>query len=238
MSEIKCPHCGKPVNAESGIKFCPFCGKALSTAPAQPVTDAEQGVLAKAEAMADPVKKHALLADAMAKYPQSLPIAEELLFLGHLHERRKGVLDFSVIKCYLLNIYLEPEELPPAKVDAMRAELFDCPELTRCLAIAPDADAFLRHYLSRLCCQFIDLFLRGSSKYMRRFFGFGMDSRAPKLLAPPVARMLAAMQRDTTLTEGQRDMLMQALFDAFGTQLGSDTQWLMAEMASHGVRMP
>ena len=51
MSEINCPHCGKPVNAESGIKFCPFCGKALSAAPAQPVTDAERDVLAKAEAM-------------------------------------------------------------------------------------------------------------------------------------------------------------------------------------------
>ena len=104
MSEITCPHCGNPVNAESGIKFCPFCGKALSAAPAQAVTDGERVVLAKAEGMDDPVKKHALLAEAMAKYPQSLPIAEELLILGRLYERGRGTLDFSVIKCYLLYI--------------------------------------------------------------------------------------------------------------------------------------
>jgi hypothetical protein len=238
MSEIACPHCGKPVNAEGGIKFCPFCGKPLATPPAQPVSDAERDVLQKAEATDDPVKKHRLLTEAMAAYPQSLPIAEELLYLGRLHERGRGTLDFSVIKCYLLDIYLEPDVIPPAKVNAMRAELFSHPDLDRCLALAPDADAFLARYLNRLCCQFIDLFLRGSSKYMRRIFGLGLDSRAPKLLASPTARMLAAMQGDAALSQPQRDLLMRALFDAFDTQLGGDTQWLMTESAALGVRLP
>jgi hypothetical protein len=188
--------------------------------------------------MADPVKKHRILTEALAKYPQSLPIAEELLFLGRLYERGKGTLDFSVIKCYLLNIYLEPDAFAPARADELRHELFNHPDLDRCLALAPDREAFLRHYLHRLGCQFIDLFLRGSSKYMRRIFGFGLESRAPKLLASPAARMLAAMHGDAALTPAQRDMLMQAFFDAFSAQLSGDTQWLLTEMAARDVRLP
>lgn len=238
MSEISCPHCGKTLDMNGGALFCPYCGKALKQAIASPVTEQERDVLAKVEAMDDPVKKHRVLTEALAKYPQSLPIAEELLFLGRLYERGRGTLDFSVIKCYLLNIYLEPEAMAPARVDELRHELFNHPDLERCLALAPDREAFLKHYLHRLGCQFIDLFLRGSSRYMRRIFGFGLESRAPKLLAAPAARMIAAMRDDTALSEGQRAMLMQAFFDAFSSQLSGDTQWLLTEMAARGVRLP
>ena len=238
MSETICPHCGKAVSAESGALFCPFCGKPLKQAPAQPISDAERDILAKAEAQVDPVKKHRLLSDALAKYPQSLPIAEELLFLGRLNERNQRSLDFSVIKCYLLNLYLEPDTISPAKQDAMRLELLSHPDLDRCLRLAPDRNAYMAQYLHRLSCQFIDLFLRGSSKYMRRIFGFGVESRAPKLLAPPAARMLVAMHNDQALTPEQRAQLSQAFFDAYSTQLGADTQWLLAEMAALGVKLP
>ena len=237
MSDTICPHCGKTVNAESGAQFCPFCGKPLKQPPAQPISDAERDILAQAEAQADPVKKHRLLTDALAKYPQSLPIAEELLFLGRLYERNQRTLDFSVIKCYLLNLYLEPDTISPAKQDAMRLELFSHPDLDRCLRLAPERNAYMAHYLHRLSCQFIDLFLRGSSRYMRRVFGIGLESRAPKLLASPAVRMLAAMRDDAALTPKQRSQMMHAFYAAFSTQLGGDTQWLVQAMAERGVTL-
>lgn len=237
MSELQCPHCGRKLAIDNGAAFCPFCGGALAQARPIPEQDAVRELLAKVEAQADPVKKYDLLIKAQGQYPDSLAIAEELLFLGKLHERNAKMLDFSVIKCYLLMIYLEPDTIPPAKLDAMRRELFNHPALDRCLALSEDQSAFLNRYLTRLSSQFIDLFLYGSSRYMRRYFGLGLDSRAPKLLAAPTARMLAAIQRDMELTEEQRTLLMHALHAAFSTRLSGDTQWLQKDMAELGVTM-
>lgn len=236
MSENRCPHCGHTLNLDGGVAFCPYCGGALSkAAPAAP-SEAVRAVLQKAELLEDPVKKHALLAQALADHPDSLAVAEELLFLGRLYERNPRTLDFSVIKCNLLNLYLEPDEYSPEQTEAMRAELFTHPDLERCLRLAPDREAFLGHYLTRLSGQFIDLFLRGSSRYMRRFFGFGLDSRAPKLLSYPAARMLAAMGQDEALAPQQRAQLQNAFYRAFTTQVG-DTQWLTQAMAELGVTL-
>ena len=237
MSELLCPQCGRTLDAQTGAAFCPFCGGSLAKASSTQEDEAVRAVIAQVEALDSPVKKYELLHQAQQKYPDSLALAEELLFLGRLHERNARMLDFSVIKSYLLNIYLEPEDIAPAKIDAMRAELFNYPDLERCLALSPDHDVFINHYLTKLSCQFIDLFLRGSSRYMRRVFGIGLESRAPKLLASPAVRMLAAMRDDAALTPKQRSQLMHAFYAAFSTQLGGDTQWLVQAMAEHGVTL-
>jgi len=237
MSERRCPRCGKTVAVESGAAFCPYCGAVLQKAAANPGGEAAQAVLKKAEALTDPKKKHELLAKGLQEHPDSLAIAEELLLLGRLHERNPRVLDFSVIKSYVLNAYLEPEQYSQEQSEAMRREVFDHPDLERCLALAEDRDAFLNHYLTRLSNQFIDLFLKGSSKYMRRFFGFGMDSRAPKLLSYPSAKMLNAMRADPLLSGEQRAMLMRAFYAAFSAQMGQDTQWLDQALAELGIAL-
>lgn len=236
MSELTCPHCGRNLSVGNGAAFCPFCGGMLRKAESTPDDEAARALLLKAEGLSDPEKKHELLLQGMAEHPDSLAIAEELLFLGRLYERSHNRVDFSVIKCYLLNIYLEPEELSPAKIDAMRRELFDHPDLDRCLRLSADPSAFLSRYLFRLSQLFIDLFLKGSSKYMHRFFGLGLDSRAPKLLATPVSRMLAGIQRDPNLTPEQRSLLKYALYTAFTSQVG-DAQWLQQEMTERGVAL-
>ena len=238
MSETKCPRCERTLNVESGAAFCPYCGAPIAQAETKPESEAVLALLNKLESMSDPAKKSKLLLQAQAEHPDSLAIAEELLFLGRLSERDPHTLDFSVINSYLLMIYLEPSAVSPEKVEEMRRELFDHPQLARCLALAPDPTAFLNHYLVRLSGHFIDLFLRGSSKYMRRVFGFGLDSRAPKLLASPAAHMLASIRDDSGLTAEQRAMLMRALYTAFSNNLGGDTQWLRKEMADRGVVLP
>jgi len=237
MSEIHCPHCGRKLAIDHGAAFCPFCGSALAQARPIPEQDAVRELLDSVEAQADPVKKYDLLIKAQEQFPDSLAIAEELLFLGRLHVRNPKTLDFSVIKCYLLMIYLEPDTIPPAKIEAMRRELFNHPDLDRCLALSEDQTAFLNRYLTRLSSQFIDLFLYGSSKYMRRYFGFGLDSRAPKLLAAPTARMMAAIRHDMELTADQHSLLMHALHAAFSTRMSGDTQWLLKDMEELGIAL-
>ena len=237
MSEIHCPKCGRAVAAETGAAFCPFCGGPISHTEAKPDSSEVQALLARAADTDDPVKKHKLLIQAQEAAPDSLAVAEELLFLGRLYQRDSHTLDFSVIKCYLLNPYLEPDSVSSDKRGAMRRELFGGPELERCLALSDDPAAFMIRYLTRLSTQYIDLFLHGSSRYMRRFFGFSLDSRAPKLLAIPAARMLAAMRDDAALTAEQRSTLMHAFFAAFSDRLNGDTQWLKQEMATLNVML-
>ena len=112
----------------------------------------------------------------------------------------------------------------------MRSELFHHPDLDRCLGLCGDQNAFLIRYLTRLSNQFIELFLKGNSQYMHRYFGFGLESRAAKYLAEPSARMLAAISADAELTDCQRALLKNAFFNAFRQQLGEDTQWLQQAM--------
>lgn len=237
MSELQCPQCGRKLAVDSGAAFCPFCGGALKPAQQTPEHKEVAELIAQADAMADPVKKHRLLAEGQARYPDSLALAEELLYLGRLHERNAKSLDFSVIKCYLLMIYLEPDTIEPDKIAKMRAELFDHPDLNRCLELSEDRLAFLNRYLTKLSSQFIELFLRGSSKYMRRYFGLGLDSRAPKLLAAPAARMIARMLSDGALDGTQRSLLAHAMYAAFTTQMNGDTQWLLQYMKELGVSL-
>lgn len=235
MSETLCPRCGKSLNPETGASFCPFCGAPL-TAP-EPEDDAVQALLKQAAAQSDPVKRHDLLIRAQEQYPRSLAIAEELLLLGRLYQRNPRKLDFSVIKSWLLNLYLEPRTFTPEQQAAMRSELFHHPDLDRCLGLCGDQNAFLIRYLTRLSNQFIELFLKGNSQYMHRYFGFGLESRAAKYLAEPSARMLAAISADTELTDCQRALLKNAFFNAFRQQLGEDTQWLQQAMAARNVTL-
>ena len=81
-----CPRCGKPVEI-AGAAFCPHCGAPVAAAQAAPVPEGALSLLEKAERQTDPVKKHKLLLEAQAQYPDCLEVAQELLFLGRLYER-------------------------------------------------------------------------------------------------------------------------------------------------------
>lgn len=120
----------------------------------------------------------------------------------------------------------------------MRTELFDHPDLRRCQELAPDPDAFTRKYLERLCRDFINVFLRGSNRYMHSFFGFRLDSRIAKVLASPLERMLSRVHGDTDLDFEQRSMLYDALYRAFLLETGNDAKWLDALLAGEGLPIP
>ena len=235
MNENQCPHCGHVLVTGAGASFCQFCGGALVKAQPAPMDAALQKFLQQAESESDPKKKHEILTRAQAAYPDSLAVAEELLYMGRLYERSARQLDFSVIKSYLLNLYLEPDAITPAKQAEMRRELFDYADLERCLALCEDRATFMHHYLKRLSSDFISLFLQGSSQYMHRWFGISVDSRAPKLLAIPAAKMIAAMTADEQLTAEQRGQLVSAFYAAFAVQYNGETSWLQKELAERNI---
>jgi hypothetical protein len=228
MADMICPQCHRPVGAEDAA-FCPFCGEKLRKGgPDLSVVRGEP----------DPVKKHEMLLALMAQHPDSLEVAEEILYLGRLYDRSRKGLDFSVIKCYVFNVYLDPDEMKPERREALRAEIFDHPDLSRCLELSGDREVFLRRYLLRIAEEFVRLFLKGSTRYMRSIFGFTNEGKAPKYLALPVARMLRAMQRDESLTGERKTLLMQALYCAFQTQLGGETRYLDELLTTYQIAVP
>ncbi len=216
MSETICPQCHQAIGPVDAA-FCPFCGEKLNkTGPD----------LAPVLQLSDPVKKHEQLLALQQQYPDDLAIAEEILHLGRLYQRGKKGVDFSIIKCYMLNVYLEPDTMKPKQIAALKQELFHHPDLDACLALAGDKQEFLYRYLVRLSEDFIHLFLQGSSRYMHQLLGFVNSSKAPKYLAQPAAKMLMNMQKDNTLDDAQRKLLMRSFYAAFASRLDGQTSYL------------
>lgn len=239
MDHRLCPKCHKEIQPQSGAAFCPFCGAALAlTSPNGEEPQAVTQLLQQTAHMTDPRKKHELLQQALAQYPDSLALNQALLYLGRLYERGGKDVDFSVIKCFLLKPYLDPEEFSHQRKAELYQELFSHPLLEKCLALAGDRDGFMRAYLLHLSEAFISLFLRGDSRYMRRFLGFGLEGRAAKLLAGPAAYMLNTMRKDAFLTPPQRDMLMQQFYQAFSREMGGDTSFLDQQLHQAGMSLP
>lgn len=237
MSEAKqsCPSCRRELPVP-GAAFCPYCGTAIAKAEAIPAKAREAlEALGKTD---DPAKKYQILVSAREACPDCLAIERELLHHGRLHERNPRKLDYSVIKSFLLHIYLTPDEFSQSQKDAMRAELMEAEQLKRCQALAPDGEGFTREYLERLSREFIHLFLEGSNIYMRSIFGLTFRKNTAKLLAQPAARMLLNMQNDGELTTVQREMLMNAFYRAFSLQMDNDTAALVEELQKVGCSMP
>lgn len=227
-----CARCGREI-AEAAAAFCPFCGAALAREE-DVLPPGAEALLAKAARQQSNKKKLQLLAEARQQYPDCLPIEEEWLFQGKLPTTARDALDLSRIKCYLLQLYLTPEDFSAARAADMRRELFEDPQLERCLRLAEDEQAWLAGYLLRLCREFIQVFLMGSSEYMPRLLGFRLERDASKALAKPAAQMLRAMAGDEALPRQQRAMLQSAFEQAFAAECGGELRWLRQEMAETG----
>ena len=231
----QCPVCRREIAAEDAA-FCLYCGAELDKRIA--VSQEVQHALKEAEKQKDPVKKHQLLLQAQERFPDSLDIARELLFLGRLYERSSKKLDYSVIKCYLWHMYLTPEQFSAETKDAMRAELISHPQLMRCLELAPDQNDFMRRYLRRLASEFITMFLLGSTYYTKTVFGFRIDNRMGRVLAEPAASVICAIREDEALDEHHRTLMADAFYRAFITETGGESRWLDEWLEKKGHPVP
>ncbi len=222
--EKTCTRCGRSI-PQAEAAYCPFCGAPLA-APAAALPQGAEALLAKAARQQNNKKKLQLLREAREQYPDCLPVEEEWLFQQKLPTNARDALDFSRIKCHLLHLYLTPEAFTPEEAAAMRFELFEDPQLLRCLRLAADEQSWLAKYLLRLSREFIQVFLMGSSEYMPRLMGFRLERDAARALAKPAAQMLRAMAADEALPQPRRALLQTAFEQAFSAECGGSMHWL------------
>lgn len=253
MMPLICPGCGGRMDIEAERELvpfsCPYCavplepqknGQAVflkvSSAPVsrQPASGGEDvsGLLRRAQEESDPQKRYALLKKAEEAAPSNLQVQMALLLHGRLHERDRRKLDFSVIKCYLLHVFEEPEDHPPAQREAMLRELFFEDRLIKAMEMAPDGQAFMMDYLTALSKEYVYLFLRGSSRYMRPIFGFAPAGKPAKLLAAPAALMLSRMLKEPAHSKEHRDMLASAFYRACDMEFQGETAYLDEALGS------
>ena len=136
-----CNQCGKTFYGE-GIAFCPYCGAKLAMEPAAENRneEAEKWVREALAATSYPDRKKILL-EGLKACPDSREIAWELLFIGEEPPKKGWGIDFSVIQCWVLEIYRDPKAFRDAKRDEMRAQLFDSPRLNGTLQMFEDPEA-------------------------------------------------------------------------------------------------
>ncbi len=258
MMPLICPGCGGRMDIEQDRELvpfsCPYCAAALTPQkngqavvlkagpvsmrkPTQKTAEEAIALLQSAQAESDPVKRYALLKNAEEAAPGDLRVQKALLLHGRLHERDKRKADFSIIKCYLLHIFEEPEAYSPARREEKLAQLFSEDRLQKAMAMAPDPEAFLKEYLTALSADYISLFLMGSSRHMKPLFGLSLGGKPARLLAEPASAILSHMLAEQTLAQDQRETLARAFYEAFARTMDGETGWLDEKLGAQKSRL-
>ena len=226
MSNKICSQCGKTIEGE-GIAFCPYCGAKLQaeTVPEIRNEEAEKWIRKALSVNSYPERKK-ILQKGLESCPDSREIAWEMLFVGEQAAKRSKELDFSIIKSWILEIYLKPGDFSEEQRDKMRSQLFDAPELVRTLNLFENPEDKQREYLQRLTREYVELFLEGSNLIMGNIFGFRLERNKEKRLAGPVAQMIERIRADEKLLPEQREQLWKAMYQAYGTRTGGKMEYL------------
>ena len=223
-----CIKCGKTVEGE-GIAFCPYCGEKLAEKKTEAqLSEAEEKWIRKSREVASYPERKKILFRALEEIPDSRAIAWELLFIGEEGPKRARNVDFSVIKCYALEIYRKPGEFSEEKRNRLREKLFGDPELDRCFSLFEDPEQKQVEYLQRLCLEYVEIFLEGNSQLMGNWFGFQLERNKGKKLAVPVAEVIGRINRDNQLTPQQQELLSRAMYRAYAIRMNGNTEPLDA----------
>lgn len=206
-----CRQCGKEITGE-GIAFCPFCGvKIVAAENAQTSAEAEEWVRKALKITSLPERKK-LLDQAKQACPDAPEIDWELLFIGTPNPKpKRGRMDFSIIKSWLLQIYRNPGEFSAEERNAMRHELFEGEKLRAILAASADPEAKMQEYLNRLCREYIEIFLKEDNRLMGNIFGFRLGKNRMKPVEDAVNGMIRLMEADEKLSEDRRSALTEAM---------------------------
>lgn len=231
---VICEKCGKSLEVAEAA-FCPFCGAPVRrSAPAEKdepaVPEEVKKWLGQIEQAGNIPARKKLILKARKEFPDCFPIEWEYLFIGHEKRGRNNVVDFSIIKSYLLKMYMTPDEFSAERKQQDRKELFGDEQLLKCLSLSPDPDKAMRDYLIRLSREFIDYFIEGDSGVTRRLFGFRIDRNPEKTLSNAVAAVLEKIRSDSGLAPEQRDLLYQCFYQAFSIKMDGRTEWLSAAL--------
>ena len=222
---IICRQCGRTIETE-GVAFCPYCGTKLEAAAPVTETPEAEKWLRKAAQMKSYPERREILLKGLKECPDSREIRWELLFTGEQEDKHRWTVDFSVIKCWVLEMYRKPGDFTEEKRNRMREKLFEDPELKECLELFGDPAGKQREYLQRLCREYVELFLEGSNQVMGSFLGFHSDRNKDKKLAVPVAEMIKRVREDEKLSPDQREQLWKALYQGYAARNGGRTEYL------------
>ena len=208
---MRCIKCGKEIPGD-GMSFCPYCGAKLEAAPEAFSSEEAAEWVRKARKVSSLPERKKILDQAREACPNAPEIEWELLFIGTPDPKpRRGKMDFSIIKSWLLQIYRTPGDFSEEKRQFMRHELFEGEKLQAILAASPDPEEKLRAYLERLCMEYVDIFLREDNRLMGNIFGFRIGKNRTKPLEDAVTGMIRQMEADDRLSEDQRQMLTEAM---------------------------
>ncbi len=211
---MTCGQCGREAAGE-GIAFCPYCGaKIVADENAQTSAEAEEWVRKALKITSLPERKR-LLDQAKQACPDAPEIDWELLFIGAPNPKpKRGRMDFSIIKSWLLQIYRNPGEFSAEERNAMRHELFEGEKLRAILAASADPKAKMQEYLNRLGREYVDIFLKEDNRLMGNIFGFRLGKNRMKPVEDAVNGMIRLMEADEKLSEEQRTALTGAMRQA------------------------
>ena len=229
MSTI-CRQCGKTIEGK-GMAFCPYCGAKLAETdiPEERNAEAEKWISKALSVPSYPDRKKILL-KGLEACPDSLEIRWEMLFIGEEGPKKGKVINYSIIKSWVLEIYWKPKVFSTEQKDRMRAELFDAPQLKETLALFEDPERKQEEYIQRLCREYVELFLEGNNQVMGNIFGFQIGKNKDRKLAAPVAQMIRNIRADEKLNPEQQEMLRRALYLAYSARTGGGTEHLDAAL--------
>ena len=222
-----CRQCQKNIEME-GTVFCPYCGSKLAEETAPEALESEElKWLTKALAVTSLPERKKILMQGLQQYPDSKLLKWELLFIGEPAAKpARGRIDYSLIKCWILQIYLKPEEFSADEKTAMRKKLFDDPQLDQTAALFSDPEQKKTEYLERICRDYIEIFMEEDNRLMGSIFGFKREKNKEKYLAKPAADMIRRMKTDTGLTADQCKQLADSFYFAFSRRMNGKTEFL------------
>ncbi|NMD37986.1 MAG: hypothetical protein GYA87_04810 [Christensenellaceae bacterium] len=237
MNNIVCTSCNEniQVNLEKvqGNLFCPYCGNIVDLDLNNKSCSLEREIQLKIDDIMDkrdPVIIFNELSSLETEHPNSLAVQKALLLQGNLHLRSSKKLNYFVIHCYLLNLFLEPDIFNKNKRQEIIEELTNSPRLQKCISLSSNPNNFLREYYIEISERFIELFLLGSSKYMRTFFGITQTKKASKYLAYPTRKIINNIFESKDIDLSYKKVLMKAFYIAFGNKLENDYSYLNEEL--------
>lgn len=189
-----------------------------------------------ANAQEDPVYRYRLLKRAEELAPENVAVQRALLMLGRLYERDPKHIDFSVIKCFILHVFEYPDQHTEQDIREKTREIFDHPQLKKCLALSSDPDRFLKEYLEEICLEYIRVFLASSSAHVPLLLGFSFKNSAAKNLAVPMATMIDNMLCSAYLRANEQTLLAGIFYRACSRHLDGKTGYLDARLSPEIIK--
>jgi len=208
---MNCLKCGKEIPGGE-MAFCPYCGTRIASGAEKPVSGEAAAWIEKAMKVTSLPERKKILEEAKKACPEDPAIDWELLFIGTPDPKpKRGVIDFSIIKSWALQIYRVPGDFSSEKKAALRRELFDSPQLLAVLEGYDDPEAKHREYLERLCREYVDIFLKEDNRLTGTVFGFHLGRNRDKVIGDAMEEMITRVGKDEALTPEQRQMLQDAM---------------------------